>query len=105
MMNQPLKEFSTSHLEFLIAQSTALGKNVMNYELGFFGPYDGVLYDLDRQTQNVLLAHGRQDAANTQGLATDALRQAYKSRRLGVWTVILLMIVVILQLIILTAIT
>jgi hypothetical protein len=41
----------------------AVAVNVLNEEIGAFGPYSKE-YHFDAVTRDVLLAHGRQDAAN-----------------------------------------
>jgi hypothetical protein len=42
-----------------------IGKNILREETGYFGGYTGTAYNLDEPTRNLLLAHGRQDAAHS----------------------------------------
>lgn len=49
-------------------KANALGQNVLQEELGRFGPWTGANYELDDQQRNLLLAHVRQDVAACFGL-------------------------------------
>lgn len=56
-------ELSHSQFERTGERNRSIAVNVLNEEIGTFGPYDK-RYDFDQATRDVLLAHGRQDAAH-----------------------------------------
>lgn len=68
---------------FLTENTTniAVGQNVLREEIGYFGEYEGTRYSFDQETRDVLLAHGRQDAASACTMAKSAFREAYSARR------------------------
>jgi hypothetical protein len=43
--------------------AAAIARNVLREELGYFGEYKGPHYTLTEPEKNILLTHGRQDAA------------------------------------------
>lgn len=54
-------------------EANAIAQNVLREELGHFGKYDGASYDLTDRQRDLLLAHGRQDAAAALVVASSAL--------------------------------
>ena len=50
-----------------------VARNVFREEIGYFGDYDGMHYNLSDAEKNILLAHGRQDAATAAVAAMNAL--------------------------------
>jgi hypothetical protein len=72
-----------SDLDPEVEKASILGRNILQEEIGQFGPNRGAHYDLDKPTADRLLAHARQDIAGVYSLATDALRHAEKAERLS----------------------
>jgi hypothetical protein len=54
-------------------KANAIAQNVLREELGHFGKFDGPSYDLTEGQRDLLLAHGRQDAAAAFVVASSAL--------------------------------
>ena len=70
--------------------NVALGRNILREELGYFGPWDGAVYNLDDETRDRLIAHSRQDIATTYAMAQSAFREAHEAMRVSVRAVWLL---------------
>jgi len=87
--------YRRDQMEAKVQASVLRGQNVMRHETGFFGPWDGTRYNFDQATQDLLIAHTREDVSATYGLASEALRQAYRARRMAkavFWLVALLVV-------------
>jgi hypothetical protein len=63
------------------ATNIDLGKNILLEEIGHFGAGSGPHYHLSQETRDLLLAHGRQDAAAAFAMARSAFREAHFARR------------------------
>lgn len=64
-------------------QAHALGRNILQHELGDFGEWDGLQYKLDDETRDRLLAHARQDAAAALLLVRHAAVEAKAAHRVA----------------------
>ena len=66
---------SSDRLRAAHEKASALGRNVLQEELGHFGRWTGGSYELDEERRDLLLAHARQDVAACFGLLSSLARE------------------------------
>ena len=82
-----------------VAESDALGRNMLERDLGEFGTKGLDLYSLDKSQTDRLIAHTRSDAALTSGIVRSALEQISTIRKKLYLNTILCAVVLLLLLI------
>ena len=64
-------------------KSQLLGQNMLRYEIGYFGEWDGTNYKFEDTRRDRLLAHTRQDVASAYGIGRSNFRAIWEVRRIA----------------------